>query len=68
MWPAVWSERSQSPAETGAKIPERWVIVDGTARREVSERDFRGALGACTRVVVGRCPADDDTITHIAYR
>jgi len=46
---------------------QRWVIVDGTVRLDVTEADFQAALPTCVRVEVVRYE-HDDAITHVCYR
>ncbi|GAC1425321.1 MAG: hypothetical protein NVSMB64_32370 [Candidatus Velthaea sp.] len=67
MWPPVSFAAAKPIALVATAIRERWIIVDGSVRREVSERDFRGALGTCARIEVARYP-HDDVVTHICYR
>ncbi|GAC1418308.1 MAG: hypothetical protein NVSMB5_09660 [Candidatus Velthaea sp.] len=67
MWPPASYAAAQPCTIVDSAIPQRWIVVDGSVRREVSERDFRGALGTSARVVIERY-ASDEVITHICYR
>jgi len=66
LWPTAPVAVAESSAAI-ANVYQRWIIVDGSARHEVSERDFRGALGTCARIEVARYP-HDPWVTHICYR
>ena len=67
MWPAIAIAGAHPARAVTTNVHDRWIIVDGSVRREVSERDFRGALGTCARIEVARYP-HDDAVTHICYR
>jgi len=58
---------SVSRAAMTAASRQRWVIVDGTVRLDVTESDFQAALPSCARVEVVRYD-HDDAITHVCYR
>jgi hypothetical protein len=71
MWPPVFAAVSQRdvPVATASPIPlrRRWMIVDETVRREVSEAEYRAALASCNRVEVAHYP-NEDVVTHLCYR
>jgi hypothetical protein len=54
MWPAVSMRR-------------RWMIVDDTVRREVTQAEYRAALQSSSRVEVAHFP-HEDVLTHFCYR
>jgi hypothetical protein len=66
VWPPTF-QIAVVNASAATTNPERWIIVDGAIRRDVSERDFRDALASCARIEVVRYP-HEDFVTHICYR
>lgn len=72
MWPPVFTiaaARQPESAVSASPLPlrRRWMIVDETVRREVSEAEYRAALESCDRVEVAHYP-QEDIVTHLCYR
>jgi hypothetical protein len=68
LWPQMFIAAPVSRAAVSSSLSrQRWVIVDGTVRLEVTAADFVAALEHCRRVEVLRYP-HDDAVTNVCYR
>jgi hypothetical protein len=72
MWPGIFTtaaaRATAAPATAGSPaLRRRWMIVEGSIRREVSEIEYRSALASCDRIEVARYP-NEDVVTHLCYR
>jgi hypothetical protein len=71
MWPPVFAVGTPraitAAAPSPAPLRRRWMIVDETVRREVSESEYRSALASCDRVEAAHYP-HEDVVTHLCYR
>jgi len=67
LWPQMFIAAPVSRAAMSSASRQRWVIVDGTVRLDVTESEFTDALKTCERIEVVRYQ-HDDAVTHICYR
>lgn len=67
IWPPIFLATSASKSAPEAPGRQRWVIVEGSIRRDVTEHEYRAVLGSCERIEVVRYP-HDDAVTHVCYR
>jgi hypothetical protein len=76
MWPPVFTVAvthapvpwaSASPSALLIAVRRRWMIVDDTVRREVTQAEYQAALESCSRVEVAHFPRED-VLTHFCYR
>jgi hypothetical protein len=72
MWPPVFTTVAAHDANptggTPAATPlrRRWMIVEGSARHDVSEAEYRQALEACHRIEIAHFERND-VITYVCY-
>ncbi len=76
MWPPVFTMAvAREPAPGASASPSaihlpkrrRWMIVDDTVRREVTQAEYQAALESCSRVEVAHFPREN-VLTHFCYR
>ncbi len=63
MWPGLFTP---APAADLRTLRWRWMIVEGSIRREVSEIEYWSVLASCDRIEVARSPGED-VVTRFCY-
>jgi hypothetical protein len=58
---------ARSPAPSPIRPGVRYAVVDGGVRREVTEREYRSTVAACSKIEVIRYPGET-TVTNVCYR
>jgi hypothetical protein len=66
VWPPTFIATTAAPSPS-PDARERWVVVDGSIRRNVDEREYLSELASCRRIEVIRYP-HDSYVTHVCYR